>query len=55
MSLADVERFALLETIFKPTHAVAAVNNLEDERKVTCIRRRSHQDTLVELAPLSLF
>ncbi len=55
VSLADLKRFALRETIFKSTHAVIAVSNLEDKYKITCIRRRSHEDTLVELAPLSLF
>lgn len=55
VSLTHLKRFALLETLFRATHAVTAVNNLERNGAVTCIRKPSHEDTLVTLAPMRLF
>ena len=54
-SLADLKRFTLLETIYKPTHAALAVRHLEERRAVTCEWGRGHENVVVELAPLSLF
>lgn len=54
-SLEALKQYTLLETIFKPTHASRAIENLEARRRVVCQRARRHEDTVVRLAPPSLF
>lgn len=54
VSLAHLKRFALLETLFRPTHAVAAVKNLERNGQVTRIPGKNHESTFFELTLLGL-
>ena len=54
-SLADLQRFALLETIFKGTHATAVVKGLEADHLVEARHARAHSDYEVRLAPPTLF
>jgi len=54
-TLAELQRFTLLETVFKKAHASKAVKVLEAERKVVCRHARSHDDFMVTLAPDTLF
>jgi hypothetical protein len=54
-TLAQLKRFALLETIYRPSHAPLAVQQLRGRRKVECDKARSHEDYVVRLAPPSLF
>lgn len=55
VALADLKRFTLLDTIFKPSHTKPAVEVLEGDYKVHCERARKHKDFTVRLAPQSLF
>lgn len=53
--LSDLKRYALLETMFKPPHAVEAVRRLEELDRVSVPAwRKKHEDTWVEPAPLTL-
>jgi three-Cys-motif partner protein len=54
-SLAEIQRFTLLETVFKKVHAKTAVGLLESEGKVKCQRARAYEDFIVEKAPATLF
>lgn len=54
-TLEQLKTFTLLETIYKPTHAPKAVQNLEARHLVECRRARSHDKFTVRLAPPSLF
>jgi hypothetical protein len=54
-SLAELKKFALLETLFKESHVDPIVRKLNDERHVNRISARRHEDVMVELAPPSLF
>jgi hypothetical protein len=54
-TLAALNEFALIETIFKATHVDPAVRDLERRHKVERGSGRSHQVVSVRLAPLSLF
>ncbi len=55
VSLKELKDFALRETVYKEVHATAAVADLEVAKKVDVQLRRSHEDTLVWLAPPTLF
>jgi three-Cys-motif partner protein len=55
-SLADLCRFALLETIYKETHVKPVVDSLIEQRKVELARTgRSYSDRVLRLAQESLF
>jgi three-Cys-motif partner protein len=54
-TLADLQRFTLLETVFKKAHARKAVDDLESQRKVLCQHARAHEKFTVQRAPDSLF
>jgi three-Cys-motif partner protein len=54
-TMAEIQRFALLETIFKKAHAPLAVKQLGDKGKVTCKPARAYADYKVMLAPVTLF
>jgi three-Cys-motif partner protein len=48
MSLSDLKRYTLLETIYREPHATTAVRELENEMKVSVSWKRRHEDTIVE-------
>lgn len=52
-TLEELKRFALLETMYKPSHVTRAVSELEVEMKLGVERRRSHADTVVSPTLLS--
>ena len=55
-SMAELCRYALLETIYKDTHVKPVVDSLIGERKVEVARTgRSYEDRVLRLAPTSLF
>ena len=55
-NMAELCRYALLETIYKDTHVKPVVDSLIDERKVELARTgRSYEDRVLRLAPSSLF
>jgi hypothetical protein len=55
-SMAELCRYALLETIYKDTHVKPVVDSLIGERKVEVARTgRSYEDRVLRLAPRSLF
>jgi three-Cys-motif partner protein len=55
VSLEELKDFALRETVYKEVHASSAVTELEKANRVEVLHRRSHKDTLVWLAPPTLF
>jgi three-Cys-motif partner protein len=54
-TLAELQRFALLETVFKKGHARTAVDELETARRVVCQHRQAYDRFVVTKAPDSLF
>jgi hypothetical protein len=54
-SMADLQNFALLETVYKKVHAKKAVDALEANGKVKCDHARAFSDFVVRLAPPSFF
>ena len=55
-SMAELCRYALLETIYKDTHVKPVVDSLIGERKVEVARTgRLYEDRVLRLAPTSLF
>jgi three-Cys-motif partner protein len=55
-SMAELCRFALLETMYKETHVKPVVDALIDQRKVELVRTgRSYSERVLRLAPDSLF
>jgi three-Cys-motif partner protein len=54
-SMEEIQRFTLLETIFKKSHAPLGVKELEEARKVSCKHARAYVDFKVCLAPATLF
>jgi len=54
-SLTMLKNLVLLDTVFKPTHAVTAVRALDDAGDVSVKWARRHEDTIVELAAPRLF
>jgi three-Cys-motif partner protein len=55
VSLEALKDFSLRETVYKETHAVSAVRELKAAMKIETKPARSHEDSLVWLAPPSLF
>ena len=51
-SLADLKEYTLLETMFRPPHAVDAVHELEAEGIVHRSKAQRHEDQIVELSLL---
>jgi hypothetical protein len=55
-NMAELRRYALLETIYKDTHVKRVVDSLIYERKVEPARTgRSYEDCVLRLAPKTLF
>lgn len=54
-TLEEIQRFTLLETVYKKVHARKAVDALEVQYKVTCEHHQKYSDFKVTLAPASLF
>jgi three-Cys-motif partner protein len=54
-TLEDLKNFALVETVFKGTHAVDAVTQLAADGKVLRSTAKKHADVEVSLPPKSLF
>lgn len=54
-TLAQLQQFVLLETVFKKAHARTAVDDLEAADKVVCQHRQSYEKFVVTRAPDSLF
>lgn len=52
VSVADLKDYALLETLYRPPHAVDAVDHLVSEGLVLRTPGRRHEDQLVELSLL---
>jgi hypothetical protein len=55
VTLEELKDFSLRETVYKEVHATAAVGELEAANKVDVRHRRSHKETVVMLAPPTLF
>ena len=48
VTLSELKRYTLLETIYREPHATTAVRELENEMKLSVSWKRSHENTIVE-------
>ncbi len=53
VSLGDLKRHTLLDTIYKESHATTAVRALEGEMKVNVVWKQRHDDTIVQASILA--
>ena len=54
-SLTELQRFTLLETLFKKSHAKKAVDQLEADQKVIRKHTKKYEESIVQKAPDRLF